>query len=225
MLRGIGLGRSKPHERPSARPPKSILIVTGLSGAGKSTVAQDARGCRLGNGRQSAARPGRPAARRAHAGRTRAAGRAPARRRYRRPDTRLRRCGDPRAYRGPAHARSRVRIEMLFLDCSGSVLERRYTETRRRHPLALDRPAADGIARERELLEPLRRAAEHLIDTTDLAANGLQQLIRQRFAGQFESTLTRAFLRLRPRDTAQCRSGVRHALPAKSLLGRSRCAT
>ncbi len=82
------------------------------------------------------------------------------------------------------------RVEMLFLDASGSVLERRYSETRRRHPLAQDRPAADGIARERELLEPLRRMAEHVIDTSDLASNGLQQAIRQRFAGSFESTLT-----------------------------------
>lgn len=81
-------------------------------------------------------------------------------------------------------------VEMLFLDCSGSELERRYDETRRRHPLALDRPAADGIARERELLEPLRRVAEHVIDSSDLTSNGLQQAIRQRFAGSFESTLT-----------------------------------
>jgi len=79
---------------------------------------------------------------------------------------------------------------MLFLDCAGSVLERRYAETRRRHPLALDRPAADGIARERELLEPLRRAAEHVIDTSDFASNTLQQEIRRRFAESFESTLT-----------------------------------
>ncbi len=38
-------------------------------------------------------------------------------------------------------------IGTLFLDCAGSELERRYSETRRRHPMALDRPAADGIAR------------------------------------------------------------------------------
>lgn len=81
-------------------------------------------------------------------------------------------------------------IEILFLDCSDAVLELRYDETRRRHPLALDRPAADGIARERELLEPLRRAADHLIDSSDLTSNGLQQAIRKRFAGSFESTLT-----------------------------------
>ena len=43
-----------------------------------------------------------------------------------------------------------VRGEILYLDCAGTELMRRYDETRRRHPLALDRPAEDGIARERE---------------------------------------------------------------------------
>ncbi|WP_293880166.1 RNase adapter RapZ [Sphingomonas sp.] len=72
-------------------------------------------------------------------------------------------------------------IATLFLDCSGSELERRYAETRRRHPLALDRPAADGIARERELLSPLRRWAEHLIDTTTNTSNDLRLEVRERF--------------------------------------------
>lgn len=72
-------------------------------------------------------------------------------------------------------------VETLFLDCSGAELERRFSETRRRHPLAADRPAADGIARERELTEPLRRWATHVIDTTSLSSNGLQQEIRSRF--------------------------------------------
>ena len=74
-------------------------------------------------------------------------------------------------------------IGTLFLDCSGAELERRYAETRRRHPLALDRPASDGIARERELLAPLRRWANRLIDTTDLKANELAQQVRETFGG------------------------------------------
>ncbi len=83
-------------------------------------------------------------------------------------------------------------IELLFLDCASRELERRYDETRRRHPLAMDRPAADGIARERELLGPLRSAADRLIDTTRLAANALTQRIRQAYArdGLSEPTLT-----------------------------------
>ena len=73
-------------------------------------------------------------------------------------------------------------VGMLFLDCAGSELERRYSETRRRNPLAPDRPASDGIARERELLAPLREWANRLIDTTDLSANMLAQKVRSTFA-------------------------------------------
>jgi UPF0042 nucleotide-binding protein len=73
-------------------------------------------------------------------------------------------------------------VETLFLDCSDAELERRFAETRRRHPLALDRPAADGIARERELTDPLRRWATQVIDTTSFSSNALQQEIRSRFA-------------------------------------------
>ena len=73
-------------------------------------------------------------------------------------------------------------VATLFLDCAGAELDRRYSETRRRHPLAEDRPAADGIAREREILEPLRRWAEQLIDTTAFSINELQQEVRRRFA-------------------------------------------
>ena len=72
-------------------------------------------------------------------------------------------------------------VSVLFLDCSGAELERRYSETRRRHPLALDRPAADGIARERELLAPLRRWADHVVDTTSFTSNALKTDIRERF--------------------------------------------
>lgn len=72
-------------------------------------------------------------------------------------------------------------VETLYFDCAGSELLRRYSETRRRHPLAPDRPATDGIAAERELMEPLRRWADHVIDTTDVTPNLLQQQVRERF--------------------------------------------
>ncbi len=74
-------------------------------------------------------------------------------------------------------------VTTLFLDCTGEELERRFTETRRRHPLAEDRPVADGVARERELLDPLRRWAEHLVDTSSLSSQDLKAELRQRFAG------------------------------------------
>ncbi len=74
-------------------------------------------------------------------------------------------------------------VETLFLDCGGGELERRFSETRRRHPMAQDRPVSDGIARERELMGPLRHWAEHVIDTTETLSNELQQQIRARFGG------------------------------------------
>jgi UPF0042 nucleotide-binding protein len=84
-----------------------------------------------------------------------------------------------------------VHLDMLFLDCADGELARRFSETRRRHPLAQDRPAADGITRERELLAPLRRGADYLVDSTDSAANDLQREIRARFGavGQNAPTL------------------------------------
>jgi UPF0042 nucleotide-binding protein len=96
-------------------------------------------------------------------------------------------------------------IGTLFLDCGGAELERRYSETRRRHPLALDRPASDGIARERELLAPLRRWANRLIDTTDLKSNELAQQVRETFGGDGHDEPTLAvtsfgFARGVPRD-------------------------
>ncbi len=75
-----------------------------------------------------------------------------------------------------------LELTTLFLDCSGAELERRYNETRRRHPLAQDLPVTTGIASERELLEPLRRWADMVISTSDFTSNDLQQAIRERFA-------------------------------------------
>jgi len=73
-------------------------------------------------------------------------------------------------------------LTTLFLDCGGQELERRYNETRRRHPLAGDMPVSAGIAQERELLEPLRRWADMVIVTTDYSTKLLQEAIRERFA-------------------------------------------
>ncbi len=74
-------------------------------------------------------------------------------------------------------------VGTLFLDCGSDELERRYSETRRRHPLASDVPAGIGIARERELIAPLRNWANRLIDTTSLTAQELSQQVRDSFSG------------------------------------------
>ena len=74
-----------------------------------------------------------------------------------------------------------INFGTLFLDCSSAELERRYNETRRRHPMAHGRPAIEGITAERELMEPLRQWSEMIIDTTGLTIAELQQTIRERF--------------------------------------------
>jgi UPF0042 nucleotide-binding protein len=76
-----------------------------------------------------------------------------------------------------------VRPEILYLDCAGQELMRRYNETRRRHPLAPDRPAEDGIARERRVTAALRNAADSVIDTTDLTPAELREELRRRYGG------------------------------------------
>ena len=74
-----------------------------------------------------------------------------------------------------------VRPEILFLDCAGREILRRYNETRRPHPLALDRPPEDGIARERSLTASLRNAADSVLDTTDLTPIELRDELRRRY--------------------------------------------
>ena len=63
--------------------------------------------------------------------------------------------------------------EILFLDCSNERLQRRYSETRRRHPMHDD--ALAGILIERELLEPLKEKANYIIDTTDMTPRDFQR--------------------------------------------------
>jgi UPF0042 nucleotide-binding protein len=79
-------------------------------------------------------------------------------------------------------AEATVKVTLVFLTCSDEVVQRRYTETRRRHPLALDRPIADGIRRERLLLEGLAEAADLVIDSTDLSIADLKRLMQGHFA-------------------------------------------
>jgi len=87
-------------------------------------------------------------------------------------------------------ARDDLDITTLFLDCAAHELERRYNETRRRHPLASGIPAADGIAAERELMEPLRRWADAVMTTTDFSTNELQQAIREQFGAEADRQMT-----------------------------------
>ncbi len=68
-------------------------------------------------------------------------------------------------------------VKTIFMAADDAALLKRFTETRRTHPLARDRAVADGIAAEKSLLYPLKHQAGYVIDTTDLSIHDLRRLI------------------------------------------------
>jgi UPF0042 nucleotide-binding protein len=64
---------------------------------------------------------------------------------------------------------------LIFLEASNAVLLRRYSETRRPHPLAPDRPVAEGLKEERRILTKIREMADDILDTSDLTVHELRQ--------------------------------------------------
>ena len=86
--------------------------------------------------------------------------------------------------------RQDLSISTLFIDCSSGELERRYNETRRRHPMAQGSPLMEGIRAERELLEPLRRWADMVVDTSAFTSNELQQHVRSLFSTEASQPMT-----------------------------------
>jgi UPF0042 nucleotide-binding protein len=73
--------------------------------------------------------------------------------------------------------------EILFLTTSDDVLQRRFNETRRRHPLTEEDGTAAAIQRDRQMLEPLRVQAHRVIDTTHLNVHDLRRAVRKSFGG------------------------------------------
>jgi UPF0042 nucleotide-binding protein len=76
------------------------------------------------------------------------------------------------------------RVFMVFLDADDDVLLRRFSETRRAHPLGHDRPLSEAIAAEREALAPLRDKTSLVIDTSALTVHELKRRIRELVGGQ-----------------------------------------
>ena len=72
-------------------------------------------------------------------------------------------------------------LRIVFLDCDDDRLVRRYTETRRPHPLAAERPVGDGIRLERERVRPLRDRADLVIDTSLLNTADLKRVLHGHF--------------------------------------------
>jgi len=78
--------------------------------------------------------------------------------------------------------RERIEPRLLFLEASDEVLVRRFSETRRPHPLAADLPVIEGIRREREMLADLRAKADMVFDTSEWSIHEIRSQVYREFA-------------------------------------------
>lgn len=100
----------------------------------------------------------------------------------------------PRVYRALKTAATRTPA-LIFLEAGHAELVRRFSETRRPHPLAPDRPVTEGLAEERASLRPIRALADRVIDTSKLSANDLRRELLGMVSGRTQaSTLVLTFL-------------------------------
>lgn len=83
---------------------------------------------------------------------------------------------------GELKQRADLTVQLLYFDCEDEILLKRFTTTRRRHPLAADRPVADGIIAERHLMRPLQSEADQVFDTSTITLPELRQLLAAQFA-------------------------------------------
>ena len=70
---------------------------------------------------------------------------------------------------------------LVFIEASDEALLRRFSETRRPHPLGHDRPVREGLRRERQMMAPIRKLANVVIDTSNFNVHELRQFITERF--------------------------------------------
>ena len=99
-------------------------------------------------------------------------------------------------------------IEIVFLDASDEALVRRFSETRRPHPFALQGEVLEGIAQERTLLVPLRERANLVIDTTQLTPHELRRMVVEHVSRGHAATMT----------TRVVSFGYRHGIPVDADL-------
>ena len=87
----------------------------------------------------------------------------------------------------PILARVRERVpgaRLLFLDASEESLIRRFSETRRPHPLSVDRPLLTALRKERKLLEDVRSLADVVVDTSSMTVHELRSFMQKTFVGE-----------------------------------------
>ena len=104
--------------------------------------------------------------------------------------------------------RREVPATLVFIEASEDALIRRFSETRRPHPLGHSRPVREGLERERELMAPIRKIADIVIDTTRFNVHELRQFIMNRFQSRTK----------RPLMVSLVSFGYRYGVPADSDL-------
>ena len=86
----------------------------------------------------------------------------------------------PRAF---LHLRSEdIAVSLLFLEAEDKILLRRFSETRRPHPLAINQPIIEGIREERDALKSIRKMADLILDTSEFSVHQLRDYVREHYA-------------------------------------------
>ena len=93
----------------------------------------------------------------------------------------------PRVYRR-LRTNRHLSTRLIFLEAGHAELVRRFSETRRPHPLAANRPITEGLAEERASLRPIRLMADKVIDTSKLNVHELRQKLRELVSGQRQAS-------------------------------------
>lgn len=105
--------------------------------------------------------------------------------------------------------RRNMRVSLVFLEASDESLIRRFSETRRAHPLAANQPVREGLREERHALLPIRRLADLTLDTSRLSVHDLKGYVQEHFgAGRKDGGLVLTVLSF----------GFKHGLPAEADL-------
>ncbi len=93
----------------------------------------------------------------------------------------------PRVYR-TLKTNKHLQTKLIFLEAGHAELVRRFSETRRPHPLAADRPVTEGLAEERMSLRTIRSMADKVVDTSKLNVHELRQQLRELVSGQKQAS-------------------------------------
>lgn len=108
------------------------------------------------------------------------------------------------------HLRKQVRMRLIYLEADDATLIRRFSETRRPHPLkGVEKPVSSSVKEERQLIEPIRRLADVVINTSRFNVHELREFIGEQFGAKRDETGILIYV---------TSFGFRHGVPADSDL-------